>query len=86
MTLTQQDYKNIADQITEGTGMVELSKGGELLHIEYDYEVEGYTEHETNGFIVTSTFFSVDVECTDDEFGEVAAHNFNEQALRQYFW
>ena len=44
MTLTFNDYQEMARQIVEGNGAIEYIKDNETLMIEYDFEKNGYVE------------------------------------------
>ena len=44
MILTDNDYRNIASQITEGKNRIEYAKDGEILFIDCEYETEGSWE------------------------------------------
>ena len=58
MKLNDNDYREIASRIEEGSDTIEYEKDGELLHIDYTFEVEGYREDDyyngTGAFVETS--------------------------------
>ena len=63
MKLNDNDYKEIASRIEEGTGTIEYEKDGEMLQIDYTYEVDGYYEDDyyngTGAFVETERSLSV---------------------------
>ena len=85
MTLTNTDYSEISSMIEEGNGTIEYEKDGEILFIDYTYDVEGYVENDyfngTGAFVVTSVDFNVnDAECYDED-GEEKDTDFDEYKL-----
>jgi len=85
MTLTNNDYSEISSMIEEGKGTIEYEKDGEILCIEYTYEVEGYVEDDyfngTGAFVETSVDFNInEVECYNED-GEDTDTNFDEYTL-----
>ncbi len=85
MKLTASDYKNIASLIEEGEGTVEYAKDGEILFIEYTFEVDGYVEDDyyngTGAFVQTNAVFCVHGAGSYTEDGEETANNFDEYKL-----
>lgn len=85
MTLTENDYYSISEQITEGSGSVEYSKNGETLYFDYTLTTDGYTEDDyfngTGAFIETDKTLNVqNVESYDND-GEETANDFKESNL-----
>lgn len=85
MILTMNDYNEISSMIEEGNGTVEYEKDGEILYVDYNYEIDGYVENDyfngTGAFVETSfDFYINEVECYNED-GEAAESNFDEYTL-----
>ena len=85
MTLTENDYYSISEQITEGNGSVEYSKDGETLFLDYSLQIDGYTEDDyfngTGAFIETDKTLIVQAVESYTEDGEPTANDFKENEL-----
>lgn len=72
MKLDNNDYKEIASRIEEGSDTIEYEKDGELLHIDYTFDVEGYYEDDyyygTGAFVETDrSLFIEKCEVVDED-------------------
>lgn len=87
MTLTKQDYSNIAHRITIGQGTIEYNKENETLFVYYCYTETGYRENDylngTGGFVVTGIYLSAEADSYDNENEVDTENNFREQELEQ---
>lgn len=85
MTLTKQDYSNIARCVSLGHGTIEYNKGIETLSVYYCYFETGYREDDylngTGAFVVTNIYLSADAESYDNENEMDTENNFNEKDL-----
>lgn len=63
MTLTNTDYQNIANEVSEGLNTIEYEKDGEVLIIDYEYSEDGYREEDTNAYIVTERYINAFSVC-----------------------
>lgn len=85
MELTSTDYRDIAEEISEGSNYIEYSKGDETIAIECKLETEGYEENDyfngTGDFIVTDrNLYIENVESWNEE-GNDTNNDFNEDEL-----
>ena len=83
MNLTISDYKSITNQVQEGIGCVEFEKDGEILTFDYELELDGYYEEETDGFNAMSTMLYIDNVTSCNEDGNTT-NNFNESVFEKY--
>ena len=87
MTLTTNDYYEIANQIEVGYNSIELVKDGETLYIDCTLESNGYVEDDyfegTGAYVETER--TLIVECVEsyNEDGEQTTNNFEEAALQK---
>lgn len=87
MTLTTNDYYEIASQIEDGSNSIEFEKDGETLFIECTLESDGYVEDDyyngTGAYV--ETFRALNVESVEsyNEDGEQTANNFDEATLQE---
>ena len=82
MKLNSNDYRAIAEKISEGSNYVEYVKNEETIAIECNFEVEGYIEDDYyNGtgafdetsrklYVVSVESWSKDGDDTDNDFDE----------------
>lgn len=85
MILTQSDYRKIANEVLHkencGYSEFEVIKDNEVMCIGFTYDVDGYTEEETNGYVVTDVSFSAEVVFCANDDEEDTDHNFNENEI-----
>lgn len=76
MVLNDKDYMEIASMIDEGNGGLDYEKDGEMLHIDYTFDVDGYFEDDrengTGAFVETARRLSVDTAETTDIDGRIS--------------
>lgn len=87
MTLTKNDYYEIAALMNDGGGSVEYEKEGETLYFEYSLDVDGYEENGyydgTGAYIVRDAACTIDgVECYGED-GERTECNLDEALLEK---
>lgn len=87
MTLTTNDYYEIASQIEDGSNSIEFEKDGETLFIECTLESDGYVEDDyyngTGAYVETFRVIYVESVESYNEDGEQTANNFNEATLQE---
>lgn len=87
MTLTTNDYYEIASQIEDGSHSIEFEKDGETLFIECTLESDGYVEDDyyngTGAYVETFRALYVESVESYNEDGEQTANNFNEAILQE---
>ena len=87
MTLTTNDYYEIASQIEDGSHSIEFEKDGETLFIECTLESDGYVEDDyyngTGAYVETFRALYVESVESYNEDGEQTANNFNEATLQE---
>lgn len=87
MKLNDNDYREIASRIEEGSDTIEYEKDGELLHIDYSYEVEGYREDDyyngTGAFVETSRNLIIKNAETTDVDGNTKNVDMDESLLER---
>lgn len=85
MKLNEKDYRSIASQIEEGSNVIDYEKDGEMLHIDYTFDVEGYYEDDyqngTGGFVETSRSLRVENAETTDVDGKTSTVDVDESLL-----
>lgn len=82
MKLTTDDYKSIANDIRLDRP-IEYEKGNETLYFDYEYEVEGYEEESTGGFVVTARYLTINDVASYDANGNKTTSDFDEDSLRK---
>lgn len=70
VTLTEDDYEELASQVEEGEGVATIDKDGNEINVSYCYEEDAYQEDDyyngTGAWVVTGCNLSVEgVECYD---------------------
>ena len=87
MTLTTNDYYEIANQIEVGYNSIELVKDGETLYIDCTLESNGYVEDAyfdgTGAYVETERTLIVESVESYNEDGEQTTNNFEEAALQK---
>lgn len=87
MNLTENDYKNIAEQISEGKNNIEYEKDGEVLLIDCEYKVQGYVEDDyyrgTGAFVKTARQLTIENTFCCSEDGREKPCIVNETLLEQ---
>lgn len=87
MTLTTNDYYEIASQIEDGSNSIEFEKDGETLFIECTFESDGYVEDDyyngTGAYVETFRALYVESVESYNEDGEQTANNFDEATLQE---
>lgn len=87
MTLTTNDYYEIASQIEDGSNSIEFEKDGETLFIECTLESDGYVEDDyyngTGAYVETFRALYVESVESYNEDCEQTANNFNEATLQE---
>jgi len=87
MKLTDKDYKNIAEMVTDGHNSIEYEKGGETLYIDCTLETDGYEEddyfHGTGAWVETSRDLTVESFVSYDDDGEKTENDFEEGRLQK---
>ena len=87
MTLTTNDYYEIASQIEDGSNSIGFEKDGETLFIECTLESDGYVENDyyngTGAYVETFRALYVESVESYDEDGEQTANNFDEATLQK---
>jgi hypothetical protein len=81
MTLTNNDYFELASMIKEGYNTIEYTKDGEILFLECNCKVSGYREDDTNACITTNIEICVESAESYLEDSDKTDNNFNEYAL-----
>ena len=87
MTLTKNDYYEIAALMNDGGGSAEYEKEGETLYFEYSLDVDGYEENGyydgTGAYIVRDAACIIEnVECYGED-GERTECNLDEALLEK---
>ena len=87
MTLTTNDYYEIASQIKDGSNSIEFEKDGETLFIECALESDGYVEDDyyngTGAYVETFRALYFESVESYNEDGEQTANNFDEATLQE---
>lgn len=87
MKLTEEDYKNIASQIEEGTATVEYEKDGEVLVVDYILDLDGYVEDDyfngTGAWVETGRMFEVMDSASYDTGGAETDNDFKASRLEE---
>lgn len=87
MVLNDKDYMEIASMIDEGDGGLDYEKDGEMLHIDYTFDVDGYFEDDrengTGAWVETSRCLSVDSAETTDIDGKTSTVDVDESRLER---
>lgn len=87
MTLTANDYYEIASQIEDGSNSIEFEKDGETLFIECTLESDGYVEDDyyngTGAYVETFRALYVESVESYNGDGEQTANNFDEATLQE---
>lgn len=87
MTLTTNDYYEIASQIEDDSNSIEFEKDGETLFIECTLESDGYVEDDyyngTGAYVETFRALYVESVESYNEDGEQTANKFNEATLQE---
>lgn len=88
MTLTTNDYYEIANQIEDGSNSIEFEKDGEILFIECTLESDGYVEDDyyngTGAYVETYRALYVESVESYNEDGEQTANNFDEAPCKRW--
>lgn len=91
MTLTDTDYRDLAEQICEGED-VAIIDSDEHLEVHYDYEEEGYREDDfncgygngTGAWVITAVYLDIRGWSCTDENDEETDCDFDEDKLYDY--
>lgn len=84
MTLTTNDYYEIAAEITSGANYIEYAKDNEVLFIDCELTTDGYTESETDAYIETErTLHISSVESWTADGDRETENNFNTATLQE---
>lgn len=81
MTLTNNDYFELASMLKEGFNSIEYIKDDEILYLWCDCKVSGYIEDDTNAYITTNIDVCIESVESYLEDGDKTDNNFNEYAL-----
>lgn len=85
MTLTANDYREIASMLEEGNNSIEYNKDGEILFLDCTIEEEGYKEDDyyngTGAWVCTERTVSVEVSDSYTEDGEQTKNDFDQWEL-----
>lgn len=88
MKLTDKDYTAIAQDVVEGTNYIEYEKDNEIIAIDCELVIDGYTEddyyHGTGAFVETSKDLYVKSVESWNSVGDDTENDFDQDELLKW--